>query len=114
MFQPTNGKPADVISFGPFCVDRASGVLLRDGRDVRLPPKAMGVLLCLLEQPGSMVSKEELLHAVWNGTAVTDGSLTEAMRTLRAALDDDPQQPTYIQTVHRRGYGGRAGYQVAA
>lgn len=104
MFQPTNGKEADVVSFGPFCVDRASGVLLKDGRGVRVPPKAMGVLLCLLERPGAMVSKEELLHAVWNDAAVTDGSLTEAMRALRSALDDDPQQPTYIETVHRRGY----------
>ena len=89
------------------------GVLHRDGRDVHLPPKAMDVLLCLLESPGAVVSKEALMGRVWADTAVTDASLTETVRTLRNVLGDDPRRPTYVQTVHRRGYRFIAPVQPA-
>jgi len=61
-------------------------------------------LRCLLEEPGEIVTKQALLDAVWQGSFVSDASLTEAVAVLRGALGDDPQHPTYIQTVHRRGY----------
>jgi len=93
-----------VLTFGPFRVDRVGGVLSRDGQELPLPPKAFGVLVCLLQRPGALVSREHLFREVWDGAAVTNASLTEAVRTLRQALDDDPQQPRYVQTVHRRGY----------
>jgi Tol biopolymer transport system component len=64
----------------------------------------VGVLRCLLEEPGEVVTKQALLDAVWEGSFVSDASLTEAVAVLRSALGDDPQRPTYIQTVHRRGY----------
>ncbi len=99
-----NSGAAMAIAFGAFTFDPASGVLLRDGRHVHVPPQAMKVLLCLLERPGAVVSKDDLIGRVWAGTAVTDASLTETVRTLRNALGDDPRRPTYLQTVHRRGY----------
>jgi len=104
MFRTNSGEAPDVLTFGPFRVDRTGGVLSRDGQEVALPPKAVSVLLCLLARPGAIVSREDLLGEVWGDAAVTDASLTEAVRTLRQALDDDPQQPLYVQTVHRRGY----------
>jgi serine/threonine-protein kinase len=92
------------LRFGPFRFDRANRVLARDGLELPLPPRALGVLEHLLERPGSIVSKSALLEAVWPDTAVTETSLTEAVSLVRQALGDDPQQPAYVQTVHRRGY----------
>ena len=78
--------------------------LWRDGHPVPLPPRALGVLSTLLTTPGVVVSKQTLMDAVWPDTFVTESSLLEAIGLLRDALDDDRKQPTYIQTVHRRGY----------
>src|SRR5262249_13637892 len=55
-------------------------------------------------RPGEIVSKQELIETVWKDAFVSDTSLAEAISFLRQALGDDPQQPSYIQTVHRRGY----------
>ena len=73
-------------------------------RPVPLPPRAIGVLTALLATPGVVVSKQALMDAVWPDTFVTESSLLEAIGLLRDALGDDRKQPTYIQTVHRRGY----------
>jgi serine/threonine-protein kinase len=95
---------AQALRFGPFRFDRANGVLTKDGVELPLPPRALGVLQRLLERPGAVVSKPALMDAVWPETAVTETSLTEAVSLVRQALGDDPQQPAYVQTVHRRGY----------
>lgn len=93
-----------VVSFGPFRFDRANRLLSRESQDVPLPPRALGILESLVERPGAVVSKQALIAAVWKDAFVTETSLTEAISQVRQALGDDPQQPTYIQTVHRRGY----------
>ncbi|HEY7509025.1 MAG TPA: winged helix-turn-helix domain-containing protein [Vicinamibacteria bacterium] len=92
------------LRFGSFRFDRANRVLSREDVELPLPPRALGVLEHLLERPGSIVSKSALMDAVWPDTAVTETSLTEAVSLVRQALGDDPQQPAYVQTVHRRGY----------
>jgi len=92
------------MRFGPFEFDAFLGVLRRDGRDVALPGKAQDLLRCLLERPGSVVSKDEMVAIVWNDAAVTDHSVTEAIHGLRKVLGDDARRPRYIQTVHRHGY----------
>jgi hypothetical protein len=71
---------------------------------VPLPPRALAILTALLASPGTVVSKRELMDAVWPGIFVTESSLLEAIGLVREALADDPRQPRYIQTVHRRGY----------
>ena len=103
---PSAPSPGDgeVLTFGPFQLDQLAGVLRRNGTEVPLAPKVLEVLEHLLGQPGRVVPKHELMESAWNGTVVTDHSLTEAVRLLRNALDDNSQQPTYIQTLHRRGY----------
>jgi DNA-binding winged helix-turn-helix (wHTH) protein len=93
-----------VITFEGYRFDLSDRVLSRDGVDVPLPPRAIGILSYLLERPGRVVSKQELLDAVWKDAHVSETSLTEAVGLLRQTLEDDPQQPRFIQTVHRRGY----------
>jgi serine/threonine-protein kinase len=90
--------------FGPFVFDRAHQLLAREGHEVPLPPRVIGVLDVLTARPGQIVSKQELIETVWKDAFVSDTSLAEAISFLRQALGDDPQQPSYIQTVHRRGY----------
>src|SRR5689334_15266276 len=92
------------VSFGPFAFDRQSRLLWRDGAEVALPPRVLGVLELLLDRAGQVVARQDLLDAVWKDAFVTDTSLAEAVSFLRQALGDDPQSPRYIQTVHRRGY----------
>jgi Tol biopolymer transport system component/DNA-binding winged helix-turn-helix (wHTH) protein len=99
---------AEVVEFGPFRFDHAERVLTRDGAEIRLPPRVVGVLEFLLERQGKVVSKQALIDGVWGGTAVTDTSLTEAISILRQALGDDAQNPAYLETVHRRGYRFRS------
>src|SRR5438105_2346400 len=91
-------------SFGPFVFDRAHQLLAREGQEVPLPPRVIGVLDVLTARPGEIVSKQELIETVWKDAFVSDTSLAEAISFLRQALGDDPQQPSYIQTIHRRGY----------
>jgi serine/threonine-protein kinase len=92
------------ISFGPFAFDPQNRLLWRDGAEIALPPRVLGVLETLIERPGEVVGRQELLDRVWRDAFVTDTSLAEAVSVLRQALGDDPQAPTYVQTVHRRGY----------
>lgn len=92
-----------IYRFGPFAFDPADG-LRRDGVEVPLPPRALGVLTALVERAGTVVSKQALLDASWRDAFVTEASLLEAVRLLREALGDDRLRPAYIQTVHRRGY----------
>ncbi len=93
-----------VLCFGPFVFDPASLELRRDADPVHLPPKAASVLQVLLERPLELVRKEELLDACWTDAHVGDAVLKVAIREIRRALGDDAARPTYVQTVHRRGY----------
>ena len=92
------------LTFGPFAFDAHTRLLSRDGREVALPPRVLGVLELLLHRAGDVVSRQELIDTVWKDAFVTDTSLAEAVSVLRQALGDEPQSPTYIQTLHRRGY----------
>src|SRR5688500_11682218 len=91
------------LDFGPFRFEPGNG-LFRGATEVPLPPRALGVLTALTAQPGQVISKEQLMNAVWKDAFVTEASLLEAIRVLRDALNDDRLNPAYIQTVHRRGY----------
>ena len=97
------GRNPEAVDFGPFRFVPGDG-LWRNGTPVPLPPRAMGVLATLVARPGSVVSKQDLMDAVWPDTFVTESSLLEVIGLLRHTLGDDRRQPTYIQTVHRRGY----------
>ena len=94
----------EVVAFGPLQFDRRGLLLSKDGVALSVQPKALLVLRCLIDRPGKVVLKDELLDRVWDDAAVTENSLVEAIRLLRQSLGDDPRTPTYIETVHRRGY----------
>jgi DNA-binding winged helix-turn-helix (wHTH) protein len=83
--------------FGAFRLDLDAGLLRRDGVVVDLRPKSFEVLACLLDRAGRLVSKDELVQAVWQDVAVTDNSLSQCMVEIRRALGDDSQQ--IIRTV---------------
>ena len=89
-------------SFDRFTLDLTRGCLLRGIEEVRLRPKAFDVLSYLVKNNGRLVSKDELIHAVWVDTAVTDDSLVQCLMEVRRALGDEAQQ--IIKTVPRRGY----------
>src|ERR1700746_3686076 len=72
---------------------------LKTGKVLAVEPKAFRVLLLLLRNPQKLISKEELLDAVWGDTAVTEGSLTRCIWLLRRLLGDDSNEPRFIETV---------------
>ncbi|MBA3298398.1 MAG: PD40 domain-containing protein [Acidobacteria bacterium] len=92
------------VTFGPFVFDPNRRLLSKAGVEVPLPPRVLGVLEVFLWRAGDVIARQELIDAVWKEAFVTDTSLAEAVSFLRQALGDDPQAPTFIQTVHRRGY----------
>jgi adenylate cyclase len=92
------------VSFGSFRFDSGSGRLWAGTREVRLTPKAAAVLKALVTRAGEPVSKDELFASAWSGVAVSDDALTSCIQELRRALEDDPRQPRFIETRHRRGY----------
>jgi len=90
--------------FGPFVVERSAYRVLKDGVPLTLTPKLVDVLLHFVSRPSVLVSKDEMLKALWPDVAVTDNALTQAISDLRQVLGDDASSPHYIQTVSRRGY----------
>jgi DNA-binding winged helix-turn-helix (wHTH) protein len=96
--------PEAALSFGPFSLDLANARLARGRRPVALTPKALAVLHYLATRPGRLVTKEELLANLWPDVVVCDASIKVCVGEIRKALADRATEPTYIQTVHRRGY----------
>ena len=96
--------PASALKVGDWDVDATANQLSRDGQSTRLEPKVIEVLVYLACHAGDVVGREELLQAVWPGVIVGDDALTQAIIKLRKALGDDARQPTYIETISKRGY----------
>lgn len=103
-----------ILSFDPFQVDLGSQCLRQGSQAIDLRPKTWEVLRYLLARAGELVTKGEILDEVWRDTVVSEGTLTQSIRELRAALDDDPKRPKFIVTVHRRGYRWVAPVQTNA
>jgi predicted ATPase/DNA-binding winged helix-turn-helix (wHTH) protein len=90
--------------FDSFCLDLANECLWKGSQSIKIRPKAFAVLDYLAGRPGQLVTKEELLNAVWPGTFVGEAVLKVAVRQIREALNDDSSSPRFIETAHRRGY----------
>jgi len=97
-------QPRKEISFGQFRLDHGNECLWQGTRSIPLRPKAFAVLKFLAENPGQLITKQQMLDAVWPGTFVSDAVLKDSIRQLREALGDDASAPAYIETAHRRGY----------
>src|SRR5690349_14972778 len=99
-------------------LDRSNQCAWRGADRISISPKAFAVLLYLADRPGRLVTKQELLDAVWADIHVTEGVLKRAVLEIRKALGDEVEEPRYIQTLHRRGYrfmgGGGSGEAPAA
>lgn len=99
-------RPPERIRFGLFEVHVAANTLTRNGTRVKIHDQPLCVLLALLERPGEVVTREELRQKVWtDGTYVDfDDCLNVILKKLRAAIDDDSNNPRFIETVPRKGY----------
>jgi DNA-binding winged helix-turn-helix (wHTH) protein/pimeloyl-ACP methyl ester carboxylesterase len=97
-------KAKHLYEFGSYHLDRAEGVLLRDGQPVTLPPKDLETLFVLVERAGHIVAKEELLDKVWPGVFVEEGNLARRIFNLRQVLGDSEDGRKYIETIPKRGY----------
>jgi TolB-like protein/DNA-binding winged helix-turn-helix (wHTH) protein len=95
---------SDLYRFGQFVLDPRKRTLSRAGSPVSLTPKAFDVLLFLAQNPHRLVTKEELLQAVWGDTFVEEGNLTQYISHLRKALDDNSEDSRLIVTIARKGY----------
>ena len=99
-------RPVRFVRFGSFQLDLRAGELRRNGIKVRVPDQSIQVLTMLVEDPGEVVTREELHQKLWpNGTIVEfDRSINAAIKRLRQALEDSPEEPKFIETLPRRGY----------
>lgn len=102
----TSQEGRRVYRFGLFEADLDQGTLARQGNPVRLQEQPFRILALLLETPGEVLSRDELRKRLWpEGTFVEfDGSLNTALMKLRGALNDNADNPVFIETVPRKGY----------
>jgi TolB-like protein/DNA-binding winged helix-turn-helix (wHTH) protein len=94
----------NLYRFGQFALDSRKRTVSRTDSPVTLTPKAFDVLLFLVQNPNRLVLKEELLQAVWGGTFVEEGNLTQYISHLRKALGDNSEDTRLIVTIARKGY----------
>jgi len=94
----------DVLAFDGFRLDAGQRLLSRDGRDIPLSPKAVEILLVLVAHRGRIVSKNELLDAVWKHVVVEESNLYGYLHILRSTLGNAPDGKPYVETLRRRGY----------
>lgn len=95
------GTTTELLAFGPFRLDVGQRRLERNGDAVALSPKVFDLLVCLARARGAVLTKDELIAALWPDSFVEEANLTQNVFVLRKALGDD--QP-YVETVPRRGY----------
>jgi Tol biopolymer transport system component/DNA-binding winged helix-turn-helix (wHTH) protein len=100
------------LEFGPYQLDPADHRLSRNGVSVLLPPKAFDTLVCLAQNSGRLVTRDELLKTVWRDSFVEDGSLSVSISQIRRALGEMEGGEQYIETVPRKGYRFRAAVTV--
>ena len=90
--------------FGDFEVDPANRICLRSGEQVPLTGRIFDILVVFAENPGRLLTKDELIEKVWGDDFVEDGNVARNVSTLRKALREDSKEPKYIATVQGRGY----------
>src|SRR5579872_3050716 len=90
--------------FGQFVLDSRRRTLSHADSPISLTPKAFDVLLFLARNPNRLVTKEELLQAVWGDAFVEEGNLTKYISHVRKALRDDSEDTGLIVTIPRKGY----------
>ena len=99
-------KGKDIVTFGSFEADLRGGELRRNGSKVRLQEQPFQILTMLLENPGEIVTREELRKRLWPADTFVDfdHGLNAAVKRLRDALGDSAENPRFVETLARRGY----------
>ena len=100
----TSDAPPAALRVGDWEIAPELNQISRAGESARLEPKAIGLLVFLAQRAGEVVSREELLTALWPGVVVGDNALTQAVTKLRRALGDTARKPAYIESISKRGY----------
>ena len=90
--------------FDRFILSPRRRLLVRDGRELPLIPRYFDLLVFLVERRHDAVHRREIFDGVWNDVVVSDSALSQAIRTLRRTLGEDPREPRFIRTVSRHGY----------
>ena len=93
-----------LYEFGPFLLNAAERLLVTNGSPVPLPPRAFDLLVVLVENHGSLVTKDNLLKHVWQDMCVEEGNIPYNVLLVRKVLGDDAAAPQYIETVPKQGY----------
>jgi DNA-binding winged helix-turn-helix (wHTH) protein len=96
--------PRTLYRFADLTLSRSRRVLLRDGLEVPLIPRYLDLLLLLVERRAEALHKREILDRVWSDVVVSDGALSQAVRTLRRTLHEEGDGRDFIRTVSRHGY----------
>ncbi len=106
MIVKASSSVTPTLRFGVFELDPKAGELRKKGMKIRLQGQPVEILVMLLERPGETVTREELQEKLWPADTFVDfeQGLNNAMKRLRAALDDDAESPHFIETLPRRGY----------
>lgn len=97
------GWALNTYRFGEFELRVGGGVLLQDGKEVSLQPQVLSLLIFLIENRDRIVSKDELIDALWDGRIVSDAALNTRIRDVRRALRDDGRDQRYVRTFPKRG-----------
>lgn len=99
-----------------FELDASGFRLLRNGEEVPLERRSFDLLCYLVENPGRLISKDELLERVWHARVLGEGAVANSIAKLRKALREETPAPARIETVYGRGYRWRAapGFRVCA
>ena len=103
---PARSNPGETIRFGPYEVNLQTGELRKGGYRIRLQDKPFRILVALLEQPGALVTRDELHKRLWPDDTFVDfdSGLNTALTKLRESLGDSAETPRYVETFPRRGY----------
>src|SRR5271169_5208706 len=97
-------RPGRIFQFGKFQIDAPARTLRREEAIVKLNSRAFDVLLYLVQNPGKVLTRDELLKNVWPDTFVDEHSLEQSISLLRRALEERPGDNSYIVTLPGRGY----------
>lgn len=102
----TQAKPSERVSFGDFELDCRTAEIRRNGSALKLQPQPAKVLTILVGRAGEVVTRQELAEQVWGAETYVDfeHGLNFAIRQIRSALQDDVENPRYVETIPKRGY----------
>src|SRR5215468_2710806 len=95
-------QPKQIYEFGPYRLDAAERLLMRDGEVVPLQPKVFDLLLALVERHGRLLEKDEMMKLVWPDTIVEEVNLANNISILRKTLSENGER--FIETAPKRGY----------